>query len=268
MALGMLGVPAAVSAAEAPGAPESLRISTGPYAGYQGCGGTAIPTFSTDGEFVTFAATPADAPQPQATATLEAGKPGEEPIFRKSDTSGNGYVWSFGVPKDTFAPGDYQFRVRQENGAELSPWSSWCTFKVTTSVPQPQGAALSPDGGKFCLDVNGGGTADGTKVQLWECNGTPAQQWGWTGPNELKNPQSGKCLDVTAAGTANGTKVQLYTCNLSGAQRWDLTDNNAYLNPNSGKCLDVPSSGFFNGNGVQIYDCNGTIAQRWQAVAA
>jgi hypothetical protein len=28
-----------------------------------------------------------------------------------------------------------------------------------------------------CLDVNAGGTANGTLVQLWECNGTGAQRW-------------------------------------------------------------------------------------------
>ena len=29
----------------------------------------------------------------------------------------------------------------------------------------------------LCLDVNGAGTANGTKVQLWTCNGGSNQQW-------------------------------------------------------------------------------------------
>jgi hypothetical protein len=28
-----------------------------------------------------------------------------------------------------------------------------------------------------CLDVTAGGTANGTKVQLYTCNGTGAQRW-------------------------------------------------------------------------------------------
>ena len=35
---------------------------------------------------------------------------------------------------------------------------------------------ITRPGGK-CLDVNGGATADGTKIQLWTCNGGANQQW-------------------------------------------------------------------------------------------
>src|SRR5215469_14727730 len=68
------------------------------------------------------------------------------------------------------------------------------------------GTLVSP--GK-CLDISGGGTADGTNVQEWTCNGTGAQAWTLedlgNGAARLVNPQSGKCLDVSGAGTANGT---------------------------------------------------------------
>ena len=48
-----------------------------------------------------------------------------------------------------------------------------------------------------CMDVTGGGTANGTQVQLWDCNGTGSQEWRWRNQNRLVNPQSGRCLDVT-----------------------------------------------------------------------
>ncbi|WP_106401704.1 RICIN domain-containing protein [Actinocorallia populi] len=265
-ALGLLGVPATASAAEAPAPPESLRISAGPYAGFQPCS-KVVPQFASDSSGATFAATPATAPQPAAVASLEAGRPGEEPFFRKSDTSAAGYAWSFGIPDGTFSPGTYQFRVRAENGGEVSAWSSWCSFKVTTGAPTSASAAYSPDNGGFCLDVNAGSSADGTKIQTWECNGTPAQQWEWRS-GIMVNPQSGKCLDVAAAGTANGTAVQLHTCNGSSAQRWEQVGEFGMRNPASGRCLDIPAADFRNGNGVQIYDCNGTVAQRWQPVAS
>jgi len=73
-----------------------------------------------------------------------------------------------------------------------------------------------------CMDVTGGGTANGTQIQLWECNGTGAQQWRWRNQNRLVNPQSGRCLDVTSGGTADGTRLQIWDCNGATAQAWYL----------------------------------------------
>jgi len=38
------------------------------------------------------------------------------------------------------------------------------------------GPVVSAATGK-CLDINQSGTADGTKIQLWDRNGTAAQRW-------------------------------------------------------------------------------------------
>ncbi|MDH6129243.1 ricin-type beta-trefoil lectin domain protein [Kitasatospora sp. GP82] len=46
-----------------------------------------------------------------------------------------------------------------------------------------------------CLDVLHSGTANGTVVQLYHCNGGGAQQWVAQADGSLMNPQSGKCLD-------------------------------------------------------------------------
>jgi hypothetical protein len=35
---------------------------------------------------------------------------------------------------------------------------------------------MNPQSGR-CLDVTGGGTADGTRLQIWDCNDTAAQAW-------------------------------------------------------------------------------------------
>ena len=73
----------------------------------------------------------------------------------------------------------------------------------------------------MCLDVAGGGTADGTPVRLYACNGTPAQTWvpdttSIGGPAQLVNPQSGKCLDdPDGALTPPGgppTQLQIWDC--------------------------------------------------------
>src|SRR5207247_437189 len=46
-----------------------------------------------------------------------------------------------------------------------------------------------------CLDIDGDGTAVGTKVELWDCNGVGGQKWIQRSNGSLLNPQSGLCLD-------------------------------------------------------------------------
>ena len=121
-----------------------------------------------------------------------------------------------------------------------------------------EGEALVGLAGK-CLDVDGGASADGTKIQLWDCNGTKAQQW--TLEDGALVAPSGKCLDVQWGGTASGTPVQLWTCNGSDAQKWRL-ERGALVTPD-GKCLDVQWAGTANGTPIQIWDCNGSDAQKW-----
>jgi hypothetical protein len=75
----------------------------------------------------------------------------------------------------------------------------------------------------MCLDANGKGTANGTKVIIWSCNGQPNQQWNVNTNGTITGVQSGLCLDVSGASTANGALVQLWTCNGQSNQKWTLT---------------------------------------------
>ena len=74
-----------------------------------------------------------------------------------------------------------------------------------------------------CLDITGNGTADGTQVQLWDCNGVGGQKWVQQANGSLRNPQSGRCLDSPGGATANGTHLQIWDCNGSPAQRFALS---------------------------------------------
>jgi len=111
-----------------------------------------------------------------------------------------------------------------------------------------------------CLDVAGAGTADGTKIQLYTCNGSGAQQWTkQTGTLRAL----GKCLDVAGGGTANGTKAQLWTCNGTGAQTWAAQSDGTLRNPQSGRCLDVSENRPVDGQQIHIWDCLGAANQKW-----
>ncbi|MEU6432380.1 beta-1,3-glucanase family protein [Microbispora sp. NPDC046973] len=71
-----------------------------------------------------------------------------------------------------------------------------------------------------CLDVQSGGTANGTPLQLYDCNNTGAQNWVRLSDGSIQNPQSGRCIDAPGGATANGTRLQIYDCNGTPAQRF------------------------------------------------
>lgn len=74
-----------------------------------------------------------------------------------------------------------------------------------------------------CLDINGNGTAGGTEVELYDCNGVGGQVWQQQGDGSLFNPQSGRCLDSPNGATDNGTRLRIWDCNGSAAQKFRLS---------------------------------------------
>ncbi len=116
-------------------------------------------------------------------------------------------------------------------------------------------------GSNKCLDISSSQTADGTKIQLWTCNGTGAQQWTVGTDGTFK--ALGKCLDVKSSGTTNGTLVQLWTCNGTAAQVWSIQNDGTLKNPQSGKCLDAVEGGTADGTQMHIWDCHAGASQRW-----
>ena len=151
-----------------------------------------------------------------------------------------------------------------ENFSYSLPAQTSATF--TWSGTQGSGGGGTPTGqitgyGGKCVDVAGANTANGTAVQLYDCNGTTAQQWTVASNGSLQ--ALGKCMDVTGAGTANGTQVQLYDCNGTGAQQWRHQANGELVNTNSGRCLDATGPSSANGTRLQIWDCTDGANQQW-----
>ncbi|MFF7605636.1 ThuA domain-containing protein [Streptomyces parvulus] len=126
--------------------------------------------------------------------------------------------------------------------------------------PGPRTGEVKGVGGK-CLDVDNSMTADGTKIQLWTCNGTGAQRW--TRADDGTVTALGKCLDVSGGGSADGTKIQLWTCNGSGAQKWAPQADGTVRNPQSGKCLDASGGTWNDGTPVHLWTCHTGTNQKW-----
>jgi hypothetical protein len=73
-----------------------------------------------------------------------------------------------------------------------------------------------------CLDVTGGATTSGTLLQLWDCNGTGAQEWRWRQQTRLVNPQSGRCLNIAGGSVVNGARLDISDCDDTAGQVWGL----------------------------------------------
>ena len=135
----------------------------------------------------------------------------------------------------------------------------WITDPVAGSATRPTGAIYSGISGK-CLDNFGGSSTAGTPADLYDCNGSAAQQWNLNNGAIIIN---NLCLDIHGGGTSDGTLVDLFSCNQQPNQMWTV-QNGALYNPASGKCLDDPGYNTANGTQLDIYDCNGGANQQWR----
>jgi glucosylceramidase len=151
-------------------------------------------------------------------------------------------------------------------GSQSFTYSLPARTSATFTWSGAQGGGGSPTGpitgiGGKCVDVAGAANANGTAMQLFDCNGTGAQRFTVAADGSLQ--VLGKCMDIVAGGTGNGSQVQLFDCNGTGAQRWTLTSGHDLMNPTSGRCLDATGVSSANGTRLQIWDCSGGANQKW-----
>jgi hypothetical protein len=126
----------------------------------------------------------------------------------------------------------------------------------------PTGPIIAGDTTGKCVDDNGQSSADGTKIQMWTCNGGTNQQWNMASDGTVR--VFGKCMNIVGGGTGNGALIELRTCSGAASQQW-LPVNGMLVNPVSGRCLDDPAFNTANGTQLDIWDCNGGSNQQWAA---
>lgn len=121
------------------------------------------------------------------------------------------------------------------------------------------------------LDISGGSAQNGANVQIYEINGSKAQnfqmKYNGDGTYTLLAAHSSKALDVSGNGWHNGTNVQQYENNGSAAQKWlihNVGDGKyIFISASNGKVLDISDGRDFNGTNVQIYEYNGLGSQQF-----
>ncbi|MFP2923864.1 ricin-type beta-trefoil lectin domain protein [Pyxidicoccus sp. 3LG] len=120
-------------------------------------------------------------------------------------------------------------------------------------------ALVSRMNGK-CLDVPNSNFSDGVRVQMWDCNGTNAQQWTIDG---RKFRIGGKCLDVAGASTANGTPIQIANCSTNPAQDFVVSAAGDLVSYLANKCVDIEGFNPNSGAKLILYECTGASNQKW-----
>lgn len=114
-----------------------------------------------------------------------------------------------------------------------------------------------------CIDNNGGSSANGNIIQLYDCNSSVAQTWVYGKDKQLTNMGTGKCLDDPGNSSTPGVFLQLYDCNGTPAQQFDLIGGNTIKHIASGLCADATANGTANGTRIELWTCFGNGAQSY-----
>lgn len=133
------------------------------------------------------------------------------------------------------------------------------------STPNPYITALilpAYSTGNVCMDANGGGSGNGTLVQIWQCNGTFAQDWAYNSNDKTIRPTYAMNMCVTAGSL--GTQLTLYTCDGATSRQWNRGDSGTFQNVGNGGCMDAANWGTANGTSIGTWNCGtGNTAQLW-----
>lgn len=113
-----------------------------------------------------------------------------------------------------------------------------------------------------CIDVPWSNFVDGQRLQLWDCNGTNAQNWTFPGDGTIRTV-NGLCMDVAWGSTANGAAIQIAYCSGNPAQQFVLSGAGDLVNPQANKCVDVTDWGG-TGTPLQQWECHGGANQKWR----
>jgi hypothetical protein len=110
-----------------------------------------------------------------------------------------------------------------------------------------------------CVDIPHGQAVDGTPLSLFNCHGSPNQQW--TIANGQITGISGVCLDVMGSAAKDGAQVIIVHCNGSASEKWTLA--NGQIVGIGGKCLDVAGGNPQDHATLIISGCSSSPSQQW-----
>lgn len=112
------------------------------------------------------------------------------------------------------------------------------------------------------VECQDGGQHNGTRLQLYELNHSPAQRWCWK-DGMLINTGADRALDLNCNRTENGEFVQIWDQTWGPAQKWRLEFDQIVHAEGGEFCLDVQGMSNQNGTPVHLWQRNGSGAQQF-----
>lgn len=177
-----------------------------------------------------------------------------------------GFLGIFSEKCDTYS---YNNDTTQQNTNASTTGS---TTNVTTTTP----SILAPPEDKIycgefkirdkCLDATGNPT-DGTKVQIFDCDGSKEQKFQYTSKDNTIRLVSDKtrCLDIRGGDISDGTAIQMWNCSGVDAQKfiYDPVNKRIQSKVNTDKCIDLLKDVSDNRNNFQLLGCKDHRAQKF-----
>jgi actin-like ATPase involved in cell morphogenesis len=159
--------------------------------------------------------------------------------------------------------------------ASTSPSPTASASAKASAKPKPSAAAVSPTpafvatvsvvlgmAGK-CLDVANALAVDGREIELYTCNGSPAQSWTLAADRTFR--ALGKCMDASTAripADPENPQVQLRTCKGGSTQTWHAV-NGTIVNPATKLCLGVIGNNPVDRATLFLGSCRNDGGQLW-----
>lgn len=106
-----------------------------------------------------------------------------------------------------------------------------------------------------CVDDYHSSKINGTKVDLFSCNGQASQRITFTASAELQ--VNGRCI------TSKNNLAVIEACNGSSGQLWTRRSNEEYVISSNHLCLTDPRNSRVNGTQLVFSKCTDSLAQRW-----
>ncbi|MBC3840716.1 ricin-type beta-trefoil lectin domain protein [Streptacidiphilus sp. 4-A2] len=155
---------------------------------------------------------------------------------------------------------------RSWQSGRLATWQQYWTGPGRVGVA-PITFHLTASSGR-CIDDPGTNQHAGTRLWLYTCNNSAAQNWTYNQTTQALTDQGARlCMDLDNAHGAPhpGSAVQLWGCDGSASQRWDLTVGGTVLrNIGTGLCVDLHTTSLK--QYAQASTCDGGATQRFTAV--
>jgi len=152
------------------------------------------------------------------------------------------------------------------SGAAIAAAVCVGTFNAAIAATYRMVIQSLPEVGGKCLDVANGQFVRGMPIQMWDCNNTVSQTFGYDDAKQLLSIGN-LCVEVWGAGNIQDA-VGLGVCNEQPNQRWRMVAIKDYyqiIGPNN-RCLEVRGGIKTNGAALDVQDCDAKAPHRLWAL--